>query len=110
MDSYLVKLILMRDCIKKQLDFFEILKDDFYNINKNIFSFNSEQQYIINSFNKENNTESIICKINSLDQLLININKEINKNCLHYYCEDYIDINENTSKPIKYCNKCWTTF
>uniref|UniRef100_A0A6C0KTL1 Uncharacterized protein n=1 Tax=viral metagenome TaxID=1070528 RepID=A0A6C0KTL1_9ZZZZ len=110
MDSSLVKLILMRDCIKKQIDFFEILKGDFYNINKNFFLFNSEQQHIVNTFNKENNTELIICKIDSLNQLLIKINKEINNNCVHCYCEDYIDVNENTSKPIKYCEKCWTTF
>jgi hypothetical protein len=110
MDSSLVKLILMRDCTKKQIDFLEILKIDFYNINKIFFSLNAEKQNIINMFNKENNTDLIICKINSLNDLLININTEINKNCEHYYCEDYIDINENISKPIKYCDRCWTTF
>ena len=38
------------------------------------------------------------------------ISKFIKKNCKHHIVDDYIDLDPETSHPIKYCDICFTEF
>lgn len=109
MENEFSYLVLMRNCIKKQLFFFEELKDDIDTINSTSCEIVNDDK-LLYDFNQQNDRESIKTKISELNFLLEIINKKIKDTCFHEYCEDTIDINEDTIKYIKYCEKCWTTF
>ena len=44
-----------------------------------------------------------------LDNLQVSGEKDVTE-CLHEIENDYIDIDDDTSKPIRYCKKCEETF
>ena len=103
-------LVSIRKCIKSQIDFFEDLKDDCTNINNNFFLLSCDYHDIFTMFNQQNDINVFKNRVFELRELLEVVNKKINETCEHCYCEDYIDINDYTTKYVKYCEKCWTNF
>lgn len=85
------------------------------NINKNILDkindnngLTHKELYIINKYKDiKDNAELFFNNILSISN---DINKYLNENCNHNWEIDYIDIDPETNKQIKYCNVCNITY
>ena len=48
--------------------------------------------------------------IDSFKIILINLRQIVQRSCNHIICKDYIDINPDVSREVKYCSICELTF
>ena len=48
--------------------------------------------------------------IDSFKIILFNLKQNVQQSCKHIICKDYIDINPDVSREVKYCSICELTF
>lgn len=111
-NDFLNFLLLFKDTIKadnrvvtERMKFFLNIIDDYeqlknYPISDKITEIIYQYRQNINKFNEiSTNSNSLLKQLNNL----------INKNCMHKWEHDYIDIDLDRSKKIIYCSECHTT-
>jgi Zn-dependent M32 family carboxypeptidase len=96
--------------VEKQISFYEEILETSQKIINNFSLIDEDYSNIFFEFEKTNEKKKFINKIGSLKDFLTKIINKLNEICKHNYITDFIDIDENESKIIKYCDKCWNTF
>jgi hypothetical protein len=102
--------------LSSHINYIKTSKNTFIKINTNIQNLNNDyfltncSSTLFNEYiNIFNNNESYNELIDNLETLKLFFKEKIQTTCHHCWVTDYIDIGQETSQQICYCNKCEIT-